>query len=85
MRKNNGRDKILYFSSVSFYDRVVSADIFQRMSRSCLVPLTKLITAGAIDAEGSELNFIGNVSFESNHAFDDGGKGKFEDYISAIS
>ena len=43
------------------------------------------ITTGAIAAGyGSELNFIGIVLFESNHAFDDGGKGKIEHYLSAI-
>ena len=54
------------------------------MSRSCLVPLIELITTGAIVADSSELNFIGNVSFEGNYAFDNGGKGKFGDYISAV-
>ena len=55
------------------------------MSRSCLVPLIELITTGAIVADSSsELNFIGNVSFEGNYAFDNGGKGKFGDYLSAI-
>ena len=54
------------------------------MSRSCLVPLVELITTGAIVADSSELNFISNVSFESNYAFDNGGKGKFGDYLSAI-
>ena len=51
---------------------------------SCLVPLNEYFTSGAITLEDSEVNFIGNVSFEGNHAVARGGKGKFEDALSAV-
>ena len=41
---------------------------------SCVVP----------SFEGSSINFIGNVSFEGNHAVTTGGKGQFEDCLQAI-
>ena len=51
---------------------------------SCVVPLIGYYTTGAINLDGSELNFIGNVSFEGSHANASGGKGKIEDAFSAI-
>ena len=51
---------------------------------ACVVPLNESITTGAVDVDGSKLNFIGNVSFEGNHAINNGGKGKFEDAFPAI-
>ena len=46
---------------------------------SCLVTLLGSITIGAINLDGSKVNFIGNVSLEGNHANASGGKGKFKD------
>ena len=34
--------------------------------------------------DGSEVNFIGSVSFKGNHAVENGGKMKFEDAFSSI-
>ena len=43
--------------------------------KSCLVPLLgSFTTTGGIIFFGSEGNFIGNVSFEGNHAVENGGK-----------
>ena len=44
----------------------------------------RFLTAGAMIFVDSEGNFIGNTSFEDNHAYIGGGKGKLEDAISAI-
>ena len=51
---------------------------------SCVVPSIESIITGAIDFEGSSINFIGNVSFEGNHAVATVGKGQLEDYLQAI-
>ena len=45
---------------------------------SCVVPLIDCVTTGAIIFGGSEGNFVGNVSFEGNHANASGGKGELK-------
>ena len=51
---------------------------------ACVVPLNESITTGAVHFDGSESNFVGNVSFEGNHANASGGKGGLEDSFPAI-
>ena len=51
---------------------------------SCLALLNEISTTGAINFGDSEGNFVGNVSFEGNHANAGGGKRKFEDAFPAI-
>ena len=43
-----------------------------------MVPLIECSTTRAINFDGNEGNFFGNVSFEGNHAISNGGKGQFE-------
>ena len=43
------------------------------------VPSIEPASTGAIGSDGSNINFIGNISFEGNHAVTAGGKRKFED------
>ena len=42
------------------------------------------LAIGAININGGDVTFIGNVSFDGNHANTSGGKGKFEESLSAI-
>ena len=51
---------------------------------ACVVPLNESITTGAVNFDGSKLNFIGNVSFEGNHANASGGTGQFEDSVNQV-
>ena len=49
-----------------------------------MVPLNESVATGAINFDGSEGNFFGNVSFEGNHAIYSGGKEEFEDVFSTL-
>ena len=49
--------------------------------KSCLVTLIETFTTGGIIFFRSEGYFIGNVSFEGNHAVENGGKGRLETLI----
>ena len=60
-------------------------DISNEWMKSCWdVPVTHYFATGAVIFYDSEVNFIGTVSFEGNHANTSGGKGKFQDALSAI-
>ena len=53
--------------------------------KSCWdVPVTHSFATGAVIFYDSEVNFISTVSFEGNHVNTSGGKGKFQDALSAI-
>ena len=69
-----------------FYDKFFLGVIshIKRFPAWYLVPLIGYITTtGAISSDGSELNFIGNISFEGNNANTSGGKGNIEDAFPA--
>ena len=49
--------------------------------KSCwYVPVTDYFTTGAVICFDSEINFIGNVSLEGNHANTSGGKTLLQQY-----
>ena len=50
----------------------------------CLVNVIESIWTGAMFFFDSEVNFIGSVSFEGNHANKSGGEGKIEDALLSI-
>ena len=55
------------------------------MLKGCVKAATVFFTTGAMGiTNNSQVNFIGDVSFQGNHASDSGGKGNFEDALSAI-
>ena len=53
------------FSSFFFFNRVLIQYVSHK--KRCLESLIQTILTGAIAADGSELNLIGNISFEGNH------------------
>ena len=72
--KDNARENACIFSLSFFYNRAVFKHVFYSERVPACLPLFESITAGAISFEDSEVNFIGNFSFEGNHANDRGGK-----------
>ena len=74
MWNDNARENACIFSLSFFYNRAVFKHVFYSERVPACLPLIESITAGAISFEDSEVNFIGNFSFEGNHANDSGGK-----------
>ena len=72
---------ILIFSDFDFRNivntgpnRAVFEHVFHEERVPTCLPLIESITTGAISFQDSEVNFVGNFSFEGNHANDSGGK-----------
>ena len=69
------------FSSAFSYDRVFGLLRVPRIGSYLLPIIGPFATTVATRFDDSKINFIGNVSFEGNHAIFSGVHGKFDDAV----